>query len=215
MAQLPRRSTYGEAKGGSSMATADHVFNTFRRALTLDGSAYEEIRDDPSYTPYSIAAAGIAILLAAIGAWLWADTVADATPGGWFLDTVVLGTIFTAALMAAGLGVMYVVLTQVLREAIPTPDGFVRVAALGHVSYAVALLVFLPQVGFGFGLIAIAFVFFDTVFAIRSAYPSVSAWNATVAVSLGMAVWLALLPMFSDAPDNNFVTGPFVYSLFE
>jgi len=197
------------------MASAEHVVNTFRRALTLDGTAYEEIRDDPSYTPYSLAAAGIAILLAAIGAWLWAGTVDITVPDGWFLDTVILGTIFTAALMAAGVGVMYVVLSQVLRQAIPTPDGFVRVTALGHVSYAVALLVFLPQIGFGLSLLAIAFVFFDVCFAIRSAYPTVTRWNATVAVSAGMFVWLALLPIFSDFPDNNFVTGPFVYSLFE
>jgi hypothetical protein len=194
---------------------AEQAIRTMQRALMLDGSAYEEIRDDKSYTPYTVGAAGVAVLLAAIGAWLWAETIADNTPDGWFFDTVIVGTIFTAALMAAGLGVMYVVLSQVLRETIPAPDAFVRVAALGHVSYAVAVLVFLPELGFGFGLLAIAFVFFDTVFAIRSAYPAVSPWNASVAVTLGMAVWLALLPIFSDAPDNNFVTGPFVYSLFE
>jgi hypothetical protein len=193
----------------------EQVVRTFRRALTLDGSAYEEIRDNTSYTWYSLAAAGIAIILAAIGAWLWAETVYDYSPDGWFFDTVFLGTIFTAALMAAGLGVMYAVLSQVLRETIPTTDGFIRVAALGHVSYAVSALVFLPEIGFAFGLLAIAFVFFDTVFAIRSAYPSVSPWNATVAVTLGMLVWLALLPIITGSPDNNWVTGPFVYGLLE
>ena len=167
------------------MAAVDQVVHTFRRALTLDATAYEEIRDNPAYTPYSVAATGIAILLAAIGAFLWAETIADSVPDGWFFDTIILGTIFTAALMAAGLGVTYVVLTQFLRESIPTPDAFIRVAALGYVSYAVALLVFLPQIGFAFGLLAIAFVFFDTVFAIRSAYPAVSPWNATVAVVAG------------------------------
>jgi hypothetical protein len=208
------RSTYGYDKGRDLMA-AEQAVHTIRRALMLDSAAYEEIRDDKSYTPYSLGAALLAVLLAAIGAWLWAETVYDYSPDGWFFDTIILGTIFTAALMAAGVGVMYVVLTQVLRESIATPDGFVRVAALGHVSYAVALLVLLPEIGFGLGLLAIAFVFFDTMFAIRSAYPSVSPWNASVAVTLGMLVWLALIPILSDAPDNNFVTGPFVYSLFE
>jgi hypothetical protein len=208
------RSTYGNGQRRTTMA-AEQAINTMRRALTLDSAAYEEIRDDKSYTPYTLGATAIAVLLAAIGAWLWAETVADYSPDGWFFDTVILGWIFTAALMAAGIGVTYLLLTQVFRETIPTADGFVRVAALGHASYAFALLVFLPELGFAFGVIAIAFVYFDTVFAIRSAYPAISPWNAVVAVALGMFVWLALIPILSDTPDNNFVTGPFVYSLFE
>jgi hypothetical protein len=213
MAAPAVRLTYGEAIGGHM--GFEQVLNTFRRALTLDSGAYEEIRDNPSYTWYSVGLLVIAVLLAAIGAWLWAETVADFTPDGWFLDTVILGTIFTLALMAAGIAVMYFVVTQALRVSVPTVDGFIRVVALGHVSYAFGLLVFLPEIGFAFGLLAIAFAFFDTVFALRSAYPAVTPWNATVVVTLGMLVWLALIPIFSDFPDNNFVTGPFVYSLFE
>ena len=195
--------------------TPDQAFNTIRRALMLDASAYEEIRDNSAYAVYAIAAACVAVLLAAIGAFLWAETVYDFSPDGWFFDTVILGTIFTIVLMAVGIAVMYGVLTQALRETIPTLDGFARVAALGHVSYAFALLIFLPEIGFAFGVLAVAFVFFDTVFAIRSAYPSIGAWHTTVAVTIGMLVWLALLPILTSSPDNNWVTGPFVYSLFE
>jgi hypothetical protein len=215
MAAPPARLTYGEQE--EDHMGFEQVINTFRRALTLDSAAYEEIRDNPAYTWYSVGLLVIAVLLAAIGAWLWAETVDvfSSTPDGWFLDTVILGTIFTLALMAAGIAVMYFVMTQALRIAVPTVDGFIRVVALGHVSYAFGLLVFLPEIGFAFGLLAIAFAFFDTVFAIRSAYPAISPWNTTVVVTLGMLVWLALIPIFSDYPDNNFVTGPFVYALFE
>jgi hypothetical protein len=64
-------------------------------------------------------------------------------------------------------------------------------------------------------LLAVAFVYFDTIMGVRAAYPAVSAWNAVVAVTAGVAVWMIVLPLISDSPDNNWVTGPFIYSLFE
>jgi hypothetical protein len=117
--------------------------------------------------------------------------------------------------MLAGIGLMYVMLTQALRESVPTLDGFFRVTLLAHVSYAAALLVFVPELGFAFGLLAVAFVYFDTVNAIRAAYPLVGVFNAVIAVTAGVAVWLILVPLITGSPDNNWVTGPFVYSLFE
>jgi hypothetical protein len=180
-----------------------------------DYSVYEEVRDDTTFTPYAAAGVAIAALLAGIGAWLWAETINDYTPHGWFVDTVIIGTLFTMILFAAGIAAMYFLLTQVLRETVPTLDGFIRVAALGHVSYAAALLVFIPEFGFAFGLLAVAFVYFDTVTGIKSAYPSVSMLNTVAAVTAGVAVWLVLLPIITASPDNNWVTGPFVYSLFE
>ena len=193
----------------------EQIFARIRRAFMQDYSAYEEARDDATFTPYVILATVIAVFLAAIGAWLWAETVNDYSPDGWFVDTVILGTLFTAILMLAGIGVMYLVLTQLLRETVPSLDGFYRVAALGHVSYAAALLIFIPELGFAFGLLAVAFVYFDTIMGIRTAYPAVSAWNAVLAVTVGVAVWAILVPIISSSPDNNWVTGPFIYSLYE
>ena len=193
----------------------EQTLKRFQRAFMQDYSVYEEVRDDATFTRYVAAGVAIAVLLAGIGAWLWAETINEYTPDGWFVDTVIIGTLFTVILFAVGIAVMYFMLTQVLRETIPTLDGFCRVAALGHVSYMAALLVFIPELGFAFGLLAIAFVYFDTVTGIKSAYPSVSMLNAVVAVTLGVAVWLVLLPIITGSPDNNWVTGPFVYSLFE
>jgi cation transport ATPase len=189
------------------------ILTRIQRAMMLDARAYEEARDDATFTPYAVAAAVIAVFLAAIGAWLWAETVLDFTPDGWFVDTVILGFIFTVVLFLVGAGVMYVVLTQLLREEIPSMDGFLRVALLGHIGYAVSLLVFIPEIGFAFGILAVAFVYFDTIFGIRAAYPNTGMFNVALAVTIGVLVWAALIPLISDYPDNNFVTGTFVYAL--
>jgi len=188
----------------------EQIITRIRRAFMQDYSVYEEVRDDAGYTVYGVASAAIAVLLAAIGAWLWAETVAEHTPDGWFVDTVILGTLFTAVLFAIGIGVMYLVLTRLLNETVPSLDGFFRVAALAHVSYAAALLIFIPEIGFAFGLLAVAFVYFDTIMGVRAAYPAVSAWNAVVAVTAGVAVWAIVLPLISGS-DNAYVTGPFVH----
>jgi len=191
----------------------EQIIARIRRAFMQDYSVYEEARDDAGYTVYGLASAAVAVFLAAIGAWLWGETVADSAPDGWFSDTVILGTLFTAVLFAIGIGVMYLVLTQFLRETIPSLDGFYRVAALAHVSYAAALLIFIPEIGFAFGLLAVAFVYFDTIMGIRTAYPAVSAWNSVVAVTAGVAVWAVVLPLITSSPHDNWVTGPFIYGL--
>jgi hypothetical protein len=193
----------------------EQIFSRIQRAMMLDPRAYEETRDDATFTPYALAAAAIAVFLAALGAWLWAETVLSVTPDGWFVDTVILGFMFTAFLFLAGIGVTYAVLTQVLREEIPSIDGFLRVALVGHLGYAVSFLVFIPEIGFAFGLLAVAFVYFDTIFGIRASYPNAGTFNVALAVTIGVLVWAFLIPLISDYPDNNFVTGPFVYSILD
>jgi hypothetical protein len=190
------------------------IIARIRGAMMLDARAYEDTRDDATFTLYAAVAAAIAVFLAAIGAWLWAETILSVTPDGWFVETVVLGFLFTVVLFAVGILVMYGVLTQLLHEEIPSLDGFFRVALLGHLGYAVALLVFIPEIGFALGLLAVAFVYFDTIFGIRAAYPNTGMFNVALAVTIGVLVWAFLIPLLSGA-ENSYVTGPFVYSLFE
>ena len=146
--------------------TAEQVIARIRRAILLDATAYEETRDDNAFTVVSLAAAGLAVLLGAIGAWLWASTVLEDMPSGWFVDTVILGTIFLLILWLIGVGVMYLILAQLYGEQI-TPDGLLRVATLGHLPFALSLLVFIPEIGFGFAMLGIAATFFYTNFAIQ------------------------------------------------
>src|SRR6266542_5885138 len=194
--------------------TVDQVIARIRRILLLEPAAFEEVRDDTQFTPMSIGSAAVAALLAAIGAWLFGETVLDPNPGLGFVDTVILGWIFTVVLFVIGVAVIYLMLSQVFGEA-TTPDALVRVVTLTHLPYALGLFVFVPQIGFAFGLASIAATFYYTVFGIRAAYPNVDNLRAMIAVLLGFAVWAMLIPIISDYPDNNWVTGVFVYSLID
>jgi hypothetical protein len=183
-----------------------------KRALSLEKAAFEEARDDAAFTPFVAGLAAAAVLLAGLGSWLFGDTVLDYTPDGWFVETFILGSIFTILLFVAGVAVTYLVLTQVYREAM-APDSFVRIAALGYLPFALGLLVLIPEIGFGFGILSIAAMFFYTIFGLRAAYPAIEPVRIVVAVLLGFALWGMILPLVGEYPDNNFATGIFVFGL--
>ena len=193
------------------MPTQEFI-NRIRRALSLEQAAFEEIRDDAAFTPFAAGLAAVAVLLAALGAWLFGETVLDFKPDGWFVETFILGSIFTILLFLAGVAVTYVVLAQVYRETI-APDAFARIASLGYLPFALGLLVFIPEIGFGFGILSIAAMFFYTVFGLRAAYPAIDSLRIVVAVLLGFAVWATILPLIGEFPDSNFATGIFVFGL--
>ena len=184
-----------------------------RRAFTLDTTVFEEIRDDAAFTPIAAVLAAAAILIAGFGAWLFGETVLDFTPDGWFVDTFILGSIFMAILWVATVATIYVVLTQVYRET-AAPDALFRVCAVGFLPYAIGVLVFIPEIGFAFGFLSAALTFYLTVFGLSAAF-SVAQPRAVVAAALGFAVMGIVIPLISGFPDNNFVTGVFVYSLID
>ena len=117
-------------------------------------------------------------------------------------------------LFLIGVAVIYLLLSQVFGEEI-TPDALVRVVTLTHLPFGLGLFVFIPQIGFAFGLASVAATFYYTIFGIRAAYPNVDNLRAMIAVLLGFAVWAVVIPIISDYPDNNWVTGVFVYSLID
>ena len=100
-------------KGGITM-TFESAIARIRRAIMLDPAAFEEARDDAPFTVFAAGAAALAVFLAAIGAWLWAETVLNVTPNGWFVDTMFIGTILTLVLFAGGIAAIYLMLTRVL-----------------------------------------------------------------------------------------------------
>ena len=189
---------------------ANEILAVLRRALMLDPTVFKQVRDDPGLTAPAAAGAALAALIAGVGAWLYGQTVWDGN-GFSIFDTAILGTVFTIILFMAGFGVTYIVLIVIFRIEI-APDGLVRLLAVGHLPYALGLLVCIPDLGFIFGLLSILGVFWWTLFALRSALPAASEVRLAIAVVAGMAIWMAIIP-FISGNGNEFVTGVFVYGL--
>jgi len=183
-----------------------------RRALLLDVGVFEEARDDRLFTPFAIITAGGAALLAGIGAFLWSWIILDETED-FFLEATILGTIFLLLLWLVGMITTYFLLAQTYREKVAL-DALIRVMCLGHVPFALSLLVFVPGLGFGFALLAVAATFFYTNYGVRAAYPGIDPMHVMIACLAGMAVWAMVLPLLTSS-DNQFAPGPFVYEWSE
>jgi hypothetical protein len=193
--------------------TTEQIIARLRRALMLDPTAFQEVRDDAAFTPIAAGLAAAAVLLAGLGAWLFGETILDISPDGWFVDTFILGSIFTFLLWLAAVAAIYVILSQVYRETM-APDALFRVSAVGFLPFAAGVLVFIPEIGFAFGFLSAALTLYLTVFGLNAAF-STAPLRALVAASAGFAVMAIVLPLISGFPDDNFVTGVFVYSLID
>lgn len=189
--------------------TANQIADLLRRALFLDGGAYREFRDDQHLTIVAFAALGVAVLLAALGAFFYGKWVVNGYDFA-FMDTIVLGSLFMVLLFLADIGIVYLVLIQVFRIDI-APDALARLIAIGHLPYALGLFVFIQEIGFAFGIASVLGVFYWTLFALRTALPAADEKRLSLAVLAGMLVWIIVIPLISETPGNEFVTGVFVY----
>lgn len=190
----------------------DQLIARLRRAMMLDATAFEEARDDATFTPLALAAAAIAVFIAGIGTFLWSAIIFDDT-GDIFVEATILGSIFLILLWLAGIAVSYVVLTQVFRESV-APDALARVMAIGHIPFALGLLIFIPGIGFAFGLLSVSLLFFYTMYGVRAAFPSIDPLRVLIAVVAGFAVWSMILPLLTSSGDA-FAPGVFIYEVTE
>lgn len=194
--------------------TSDLILSRLRRLITLDTTVFPEVRDDRSFTPVVAGLAAGAVVMGGLGAFLYGQTVLSNTPGNWFLETAIMGSIFTIVLLAAAIALTYLMLAEVFKVPV-TLDGLGRVLALSYTLYALSFFVFLPEVGFTFGVLSIAAMFYYAVSGVRAAAPEASAGAALLSVGAGFVLWITVMALISDWPDNNFFNGPFVYSILD
>ncbi len=191
--------------------TSDLILSRLRRLIILDTTVCPEVRDDRSFTMIVAGLAAGAAVMGGLGAFLYGETVLEFTPGSWFLETAVMGSVFTIILLAAAIALTYLVLAEVLKVQV-TLDGLGRVLALSYTTYAVSFLVFLPEVGFTFGVLSVAAMFYYAVTGVRAAVPETSAGAAALSVGAGFVLWITVMALISE-PGDNFFNGPLVYSI--
>jgi hypothetical protein len=190
----------------------DQFLAVLRRAFTLEEDAWVELRDNASFTGICGGLAAAVALLGGLGAWLWGVFNLTSTPDGFFVDTVILGTIFTLLLLAGWFVITYVILVQVFRVTIAL-DALIRVFAVAIVPLALGFLVFIPELNFWIALSSIAFTLGLLAFALRAAF-SVTRMQAIQATLAGFAVFAIVLSLLITANDI-FATGAFVFEATE
>lgn len=168
-----------------------------RRLLSLDSRVFEEVRNNPAATIPGVLVVLVACLLAGAGGWLWWLVSGYPNSGEIFLRSAVFGSLLALVLWCIlWLGIVYVVLTQVLRERAYF-EQLMRVMGLAAAPLALMLLMFVPEVSYAIGLGSLVLTFGLTSVAIRSV-TTADVSRVLAANFLGFVVWAAALTLLSS-----------------
>lgn len=182
--------------------------NRLMRLLRLDTTVFDEVRLDAAATVPSIVVAAAATFLAGLGGWLWWTVTQDfGDSGKVFVQSFILGSLFSIALWVVWVLVVYTVLTQ-LFGAQADIQQLVRTMGLAALPLAISLLLFIPVLDFGIGLTSLA-LFFGLSFIAAQAATDASAGKVLVASAIGFAVWALILGILVT-DDNFFAPGFFL-----
>lgn len=168
-----------------------------QRLVRLDTSVFDEVRDDPAATLPAVFVLSASTLLSGVGGWLWWLAQDFGSSGDVFLESVVLGSIFSIALWIVWLLVAWVILTQLFREDADWQQ-MLRTMGMAGAPLAISVLMFIPGIDFGVGLASIALFFGLTTIAIQATTAAAPA-RVLVANLAGFAVWGIVLGLLATS----------------
>jgi hypothetical protein len=193
------------AAGGVAGRHANQVIDAratlgrVRRLSRLDATVFSEVRDDPTQSLGAVLVAVAAIVLSAVGGWLWLISDVDGLSTG----RIVLREFFLGSLIAFALWSVWIVAAQTMLSTVfrrPTSRGALfRTMGYATLPAAAALFMVVPAVSFAIGLISIVAWFAASNAAIESAAPNASRREVLVANTAGFAVFATLSAVFADA----------------
>ncbi len=179
-----------------------------QRLAKLDTTVFAEIKDDPAALVPSVIVAVAATFIFGIGGWIWWWLADFGDTGKMFLQSAILGTVFSLALWVVWVLVVYAILAQVFHEEADIQQ-LVRVMGLALAPLAIGVLMFIPKVDLGIALTAVALTFGLTNIAIRNVTPADPA-RVLVANAAGFAVWAIILSVLVGS-SNWLAPGIFAF----
>ncbi len=191
------------------------ILNRVMRLARLDTSVFDEVRDDARELIPALIVAGISCLLAGLGAFLYWNLVPSESYREFIesklLNTLILGSIFMAAMYAVAVLVIYVVMAQMYKVAVDL-QALLRTCGYAAVPLSLSLLVFIPVLWPVFALVPLALLFVMMIYAVQSATGADST-QVVMSTTIGFTVMVLILGFItlssgsSDAPIGAGVFG--------
>ena len=189
------------------------LMQRLRRLAMLDTTVFDEVRTDANSTLPAIVIVVAASFLMGIGGWLFYEFQDyNYKAGTFFFKSAIIGSILAILLWVAWVGVTYVMLAQVFRARADLNE-LVRVMGFAMAPLAIGLLMFVPALDYGIGLLALALVFGATQLAVQSATDA-PAGRVLAANGAGFAVWAIVLELFasSNYAYDTLAPGIFIFA---
>lgn len=131
-------------------------------------------------------------------------------PDGVFLNTLLLGSIFTLAMYGVGALVIYVVLAQMFKLQVDLLS-LVRVMGYAAIPMALWVLMFIPMLYPLFAIMPIALLMVMMIYAVQSVSGADST-EVVIASGVGLAVMVLVLGFFAQA-GNDAPIGAGIFSI--
>jgi len=183
------------------------TFERLQRVALLDASVFDDIGDDARATAPAIAVASVSMALMGLGGWLWWWASGLSELDSVFIKTVVLGTLFSLALWLSWLLVVYLVLRRLEHITVEIAP-MLRAAGFACAPLALGLLMVIPGISFGIGILAIGAWAVSTHTALRRA-TGVEGGSLVLANAAGFGVWAIVMSLLATG-SNQIAPGPFL-----
>jgi hypothetical protein len=191
----------------------EQVIAWLRRIINLDFRVFEEVRTNPTATIPGVIVASAAILLSGLGGWFWWLINDYSFSSDVLLHSAILGSLVAIVLWGVWLVIVYVMLTQIFRQRAYL-EQLLRVMGLASCPLAISLLMFIPEVSFGIGLLSLALTFGLTTIAIKTV-TSADMAQVVAANAAGFLVWAVVLTLLSASRGSSVephAPGVFLYN---
>jgi hypothetical protein len=203
----------GPPPGGTRAAGPDFnlLLGRITRLLRLDTTVFRELKGDQTALIPSLAVAAAAILIMALGGWLWWLFEIDIRNGKVFAQSVIIGTILGFGLWVGWVWLTSFILTQLFKR----PVDFVTLLpplGLATIPFAFGVLVFIGQLHVVLGIAAVVAgtISMQVAFQETTDAPPGEVLAANFAGFLLWAVVLSLLASIAD--DRYFAPGIWLFT---
>lgn len=183
------------------------TFGRLRRLARLDLHVLDELRFDQSATVPALAVAAVSLLMLGLGGWLWWITSGLLDQGAVFLKTVLLGTAFGMAGWLVWLLVIYTVLRRISNVTVQV-EQLIRTAGFAATPLVLGLLMVIPSISFGVGLLALAAWVVTTHVAVERTVGR-GGGDVLAANLAGFGAWVIMMSLVSTG-TNQLGPGPFL-----
>ena len=178
-----------------------------RRLALLDLNVLDDVRHDEGATVSSLLVATSSMALLGVGGWLWWVFSGFGDGGAVFLKSVLFGTLASLLMWLVWLLIVHRLLERIAGVTVPV-EQLVRAAGFATAPLALGLLMALPAVSFGVGLLALGAWLLTTQAAVERVAGGGSG-AVMVANLAGFAAWAVLMSLLTTA-SNQLGSGPFL-----
>ncbi len=179
------------------------ILNRLLRLAKLDTTVFDEVRDDANELIPAMIVAGVASLLAGLGATLFWLFNWEFEPDNVWLNVFILGGIFMAALYLVWVLIAYVVVVQVYKASADL-QSLIRTMGYAAAPLALSLLMFIPVLYPVFAIVPIVLTFVLAIYAVQSV-TNADSTQVVMANLAGLAVFVLVLSIVAFSSDETII----------